>query len=55
MEEECEGEYTWLAMNQRSVIDFILKVDEDKQQFDISDHNLLTAYFKIKMKGMFRY
>ena len=25
-----------------------MKIDEDKQQFHISDHNLLTAYFKIK-------
>ena len=66
MEEECEGETTWEARNQRSVIDYILvnkkmyerfqnmKIDEDKQQFDISDHNLLTAYFKIKMKELYK-
>ena len=56
---KCEGLYTWSRDNQKSVIDYMLvnkkmydmfidmKIDENKETIDISDHNMLTAKFKI--------
>lgn len=58
----CEGETTWSRGNQKSAIDFILvneemyksyiemKIDESKQVFDLSDHHLVSALFKIERK-----
>lgn len=41
----CKGEITWKRNEQESVIDFVLirqmEIDEKKQYFDLSDHNLL--------------
>ena len=54
---ECTGEITWEQKDMRSVIDYILvnnkmhdnfinlKIDDNKEIFDLSDHNLLTATF----------
>ena len=54
---DCKGEITWEQKNRKSVIDYIIinkslhnnfecmKIDEDKLEFDLSDHNLLTAQF----------
>ena len=54
---DCEGNITWKQRNRKSVIDYIIintllhnkferiKIDEDKLEFDLSDHNLLTAQF----------
>ena len=53
----CEGNITWKQRNRKSVIDYFIintllhnkferiKIDEDKLEFDLSDHNLLTAQF----------
>ena len=52
---------TWGRDSQRSVIDFVLvsdklydkfvkmKIDEEKEQFDISAHNLVKIYMDIKI------
>ena len=57
---ECTGEITWEQKNKRSVIDYILvnknmhenfismNIDDNKEEFDLSDHNLLTATFHRK-------
>ena len=54
---DCKGEITWEQRNRKSVIDYIIdnkslhnnfecmKIDEDNLEFDLSDHNLLTAQF----------
>lgn len=61
-DEKCTGEVTWTRGNQNSTIDYILvnetmydkfismTIDEDKEIYDLSDHNLLTARFEIKRK-----
>ena len=61
----CTGEITWSSRGLASAIDFnfvnnvmyekfINKViDEDEEKFDLSDHNLLSAYFNISMKTSF--
>ena len=58
IEEECEGIVTWEKKDMKSTIDFLLvnrelykrfgnmKIDEKKQIFDQSDHNLLSASFR---------
>ena len=57
---ECTGEITWEQKNKRSVIDYILvnndmhesfinmNIDDNKEVFDLSDHNMLTATFRRK-------
>ena len=57
--ENCEGIYTFSTKNGKSAIDHILvndqmftkfkgmHIDEGKELLDISDHNLLRAWFKI--------
>lgn len=57
-DEKCTGEYTWSREGQRSVIDYFLvtnstykrfhsmRIDEEKEIFDLSDHNLMEAEFK---------
>lgn len=57
---QCSGEITWESRGLKSSIDFILvnqhmyrkfcnmKIDEEKTIYDLSDHNLLSAYFNIQ-------
>ena len=57
--ENCEGTYTFSTKNGKSAIDHILvndlmykkfkgmHIDEEKMLLDISDHNLVRAWFKI--------
>ena len=59
---KCEGEITWCRGEQRSVIDFVLvneamykrfhemKVDENKEKYDLSDHNLIEVNFRMDVK-----
>ena len=61
IDEKCEGKYTWERNKSKSTIDYVLvnqkmygmfiemKIDEEKEKFDRSDHNLVTAKFQIKM------
>ncbi|XP_064102661.1 chromosome partition protein Smc-like [Macrobrachium nipponense] len=65
-EDRCTGVYTWERMQMKSVIDFALVneklyknfeemvIDEDKNEFDISDHNLITinSTFKGQNKNL---
>lgn len=58
-DEKCEGTNTWERGNQNSAIDFMLvnnkmydrfkhlHIDENKEQYDASDHNLMTATFRL--------
>lgn len=58
-DQKYEGEITWDGRGFQSAIDFILVnqsmygkfinmiIDERKEKYDLSDHNLLTAYFDI--------
>ena len=58
---ECEGTYTWSVNNLKSVIDYMfinkrlnekflnLKIDESKNIFDLSDHNLIIANFQVEV------
>ena len=60
-DENCSGEYTWQSKEHKSVIDFVLvnnnfynmlvnmNIDEKKNEFDLSDHNLITANFKMEL------
>ena len=62
-EERCEGKYTWQQRGSRSVIDFVIcninmnnelkwmKIDEEKIQLDISDHNLISIGVEIYNHG----
>ena len=57
---DCNGITTWEQNEKKSTIDYILvdqqmpkmfhsmNVDEEKEVFDLSDHNLLAAYFNMK-------
>jgi len=57
--ENCTGTYTFQSLNGQSAIDHILTnktllenfismyIDEDKTMLNISDHNLVRAWFKI--------
>ena len=59
---KCVGQYTWGRQEQRSAIDFVLvnkelhrhfsemRIDEEKQVIDLSDHNLVTVAFKATKK-----
>ena len=65
LEEKCSGTYTWSRGEQKSAIDFIMvndyalsrflnmKIDEDGEELDISDHCLIQTSFimKTKVKG----
>ena len=58
LEENCEGINTWRRNDQTSTIDYILinqnmynkmikmKIDEEQERFDLSDHNMLEIHFK---------
>ena len=51
---KCEGTYTWSQREQKSVIDYVMvnkeaydiikymKIDENKEILDITDHNIIT-------------
>lgn len=57
---DCIGEITWSQRERESTIDFVLVnntlhkkfismlIDEEKDLFDLSDHNLLTLDFKLR-------
>lgn len=57
---KCTGEITWKRNEQESVIEFVLvtpklykeyremEIDEEKQYFDLSDHNLLKVILERK-------
>ena len=57
MDERCKGKYTWCANDRKSVIDYMLvngrmynrliglEIDEEKENIDLSDHNLMQASF----------
>jgi len=59
-DEKCKGEYTWSKDGKNSVIDYVLAtesmyrkflgmvIDEKKEEFDLSDHNLVSVNFKVK-------
>ena len=56
---ECLGEITWQQNEKKSIIDYIItnpdvhrrfvamRIDEDREEFDLSDHNLFIAEFNI--------
>ena len=58
--ESCVGRYTFESLNGKSAIDHMLTnyymrerhlgmwIDEDRTMLDISDHNLVRAWFKLK-------
>ena len=59
---KCVGQYTWGTQEQQNAIDFVLvnkemhkhlsemRIDEEKQVIDLSDHNLVTVVFKATKK-----
>ena len=59
-DEECKGEVTWRQGEHCSVIDYVLvndkaykrftnmEIDDKKEVYDLSDHNLIEAVFKVK-------
>ena len=58
----CEGKYTWNSRGSRSVIDYVLassemypfiakmKIDEQNEIFDLSDHNLIDLELQVSRK-----
>ena len=63
LEDNCEGVYTWSRGNLKSAVDYILindimysqylgmKIDEHKEELDLSDHCLVTVKFETKDKN----
>ena len=63
VDEKCEGVYTRVQGNERSVIDYFLasegmsslldnmKIDEEKEVFDLSDHCYVSGMFNVKGVG----
>ena len=63
IDEKCQGTYTWERGNQKSVIDLVIvnnemynyfegmKIDEDKEKIDLSDHNLIQTKIKISTEA----
>ena len=59
LDDKCKGQYTWQRGEQRSAIDFVMvngkgyqwvmemEIDEDKDVFDLSDHNLITLKLQL--------
>ena len=57
---KCEGEITWARDNQKSIIDYALvtdkfydkyskmKIDEEQEKMDISDHNLIEIHLEVE-------
>ena len=66
-DERCEGVYTWSRNDQRSVIDYALvsqkmydrvtkiRIDEDKELCDLSDHNMIEIEVAIKAESKKQY
>ena len=64
-DEKCEGQHTWTRNDQKSTIDYVLmnnnayhiyesmKIDEEREEMDISDHNLTTVLLKSTEKHDF--
>ena len=62
LEERCEGTYTWECGERKSVIDLVMvngkayeqfagmKIDEDREEFDLSDHAMITVKLKMAHK-----
>ena len=62
-DERCKGVTTWQQGNKKSSIDFVLcnmgmnelikrmKIDEEREEIDLSDHNLITIDIEIENKG----
>ena len=60
---DCKGEITWQQNEKVSFIDYIfadvvmhksfscMTIDENKEIFDLSDHNLLVATFNVNTHG----
>ena len=58
---DCKGEITWQQRERKSTIDYLMVdeemhqrfkkiiIDEQKEEFDLSDHNMLTAIFTLKI------
>ena len=58
-DEKCQGTYTWGRGNQKSAIDLVIvnenmyryfvgmKIDDEKEKIDISDHNLIQVQIKV--------
>lgn len=58
---ECKGVYTWSINNMKRVIDYMLinerlsgkildiKIDENKEMFDLSGHNLVISNFLVEI------
>ena len=58
-DQKCEGEITWQSKVSKSAIDFVLvnqcmydkfrymKIDENKEKTDLSDHNIVSATFSV--------
>ena len=58
MDDKCQGIYTWERQEQKSVIDFVLaskemydeirnmNIDDNKEVFDLSDHNMIIIEIK---------
>ena len=57
---DCRGEVTWQQRERKSTIDYLIVdeemhqrfknmiIDEQKEEFDLSDHNMLTAIFTLE-------
>ena len=64
---ECLGEITWQQNEKKSTIDYIITntdmhrrfvemhIYEDREEFDLSDHNLLVAEFNINTSSCKQY
>ena len=66
LDEKCEGAFTRTIKDQKSIVDYVLinkkmynrfkemKIDENKEIYDRSDHNLITVNFMVKNEGNIR-
>ena len=57
---DCKGEITWQQRERKSTIDYLMVdeemhqrfkkmiIDEQQEEFDLSDHNMLTAIFTLE-------
>ena len=62
-DERCEGTFTWERGEQRSAIDFVManevmyrrflgmKIDENREVTEVSDHCVVDTHLRIEMKG----
>ena len=64
LDDKCEGNITWQRNEQKSVIDYIIvkgniykniikmEIDETKEKFDLSDHNLIDVCMNFQGSGI---